>query len=155
MKGILIKSIIFSVSITSLLTFLLACYYKPNQQKVILVPQSVEAAFRAKYSDIPHTWQRHEYGYEATFIQNNIKHEAEFSATGEWLETEYYAKAKDFPPLVLNRIKEIRPQFTITKYEIEITPKGIFYEVDITDGETEEELYFDSQGNPQLDLYED
>lgn len=155
MKVRLIKSIFFGVSGTSLLAFLLACYYEPNQRAAIVVPQAVEAAFQAKYSDIPHTWQRHEYGYEAVFIQNNLKYEAEFSDTGEWLETEYYAKKKDFPPYILNRIKQERPQFTITKYEIEITPKGIFYEVDITDGETEEELYFDSQGNPQIDLYED
>jgi len=62
---------------------------------------------------------------------------------------------KDFPPIVLKRINQERPGYIITKYEIEITPNGMFYEVDITDGELEEELYLDSQGNLQTDLYED
>ncbi|WP_414577714.1 PepSY-like domain-containing protein [Anabaena sp. CCY 9402-a] len=150
-----IKSIICSVISLSLLTFLLACYYSPNQPKSIVVPPSVKAAFQAKYPDIPHTWQRHDYGYEAVFTEDNIQYEAEFSATGEWLETEYYVTEKEFPPIVLERIKEKRPGFIVTKYEIEITPKGIFYEVDITDGELEEELYLDSNGNLQVDLYED
>lgn len=155
MTSILIKSIIVSFSGVSLLTFLLASYYSPNQPQTIVVPQAVKAAFQAKYSDISHTWQKHDYGYEAVFTQNNIKYEAEFSETGEWLETEHYVTEKDFPPIVLNLIKQERPGYIITKYEIEITPKGIFYEVDITDGELEEELYFDSRGNPHTDLYED
>jgi uncharacterized membrane protein YkoI len=56
---------------------------------------------------------------------------------------------------VLQKIKEKYPNFVITKYEVEITPKGLFYEVDITDGETEDELYFDAKGNPAVDAYED
>ncbi|AUT04508.1 hypothetical protein CLI64_25635 [Nostoc sp. CENA543] len=150
-----IKSIFITVICVLALTIVLAFSDYPHQGDAIIVPQAVKAAFKAKYSQIPHSWQRHEYGYEAIFIKDNIKYEAEFSQTGEWLETEQYAQAKDFPPLILNRIQQERPQFTITKYEIEITPQGIFYEVDITDGETEEELYFDSKGNPQIDLYED
>ncbi|MBD2168345.1 PepSY-like domain-containing protein [Calothrix membranacea FACHB-236] len=151
MNGIFIKSIIASFSST----LLVACHQLQNHQQAIIVPPSVEAAFQAKYADVPRTWQKTHYGYEANFIQNNIKYEAEFSETGKWLETEYYVQGKDFPAVVLKRIKQERPQFKITKYEIEITPQGNFYEVDITDGEIEEELYFDSSGNPQLDLYED
>lgn len=152
---LVIKSIIYAVVSVSLLTCLLAFYYLPNHQQGIVVPEAVKAAFKAKYADIPHTWQKHDYGYEAVFKQNNILYEAEFSATGEWLETEYYVTEKDFPAVVLKQIKEKRPGFIVTKYEIEITPKGIFYEVDITDGELEEELYLDSNGNLQVDLYED
>nr|WP_199326014.1 PepSY-like domain-containing protein [Nostoc parmelioides] len=139
--------------------FLLVClfvfYYFQNQPQGLVVPQSVKQAFQAKYPNIPHTWQRHNYGYEAVFTQNNIQYEAEFSDTGEWLETEYYVTEKDFPPIVLKRINQERPGYIITKYEIEITPNGMFYEVDITDGELEEELYLDNQGNLQTDLYED
>jgi len=143
------------VSGAYLIALLLACYHPPNQKQSVIVPPSVKAAFQAKYPDIPHTWQRHDYGYEAVFTQNNIQYEAEFSDSGEWLETEYYVTEKDFPPIVLKRINQERPGYIITKYEIEITPNGMFYEVDITDGELEEELYLDSQGNLQTDLYED
>jgi hypothetical protein len=152
---IAIKSIICTVSSLALLTCLLAFSYAYNQPKGMEVPEAVKAAFQAKYPDIPHTWQRHDYGYEAVFTEDNIQYEAEFSATGEWLETEYYVTEKEFPPIVLERIKQERPGFIVTKYEIEITSKGVFYEVDITDGELEEELYLDSNGNLQVDVYED
>jgi hypothetical protein len=154
-KAIQIKAMISGVSSALLLILSVACHHLQSQQQTILVPQTVEAAFKLKHPDVPHTWHRHHYGYEAIFTQNNIKYEAEFSETGEWLETEYYVTATNFPTAILKKIKQEYPQFTITKYEVELTPQGIFYEVDITDGETEEELYFDSNGNSQVDLYED
>jgi hypothetical protein len=154
-KTIQIKAMLSGASNALLLIFLVACHILQSQQQAIVVPQVVEAAFKDKYSDIPRTWQIHHYGYEAIFTQNNIKYEAEFSETGEWLETEYYVTAEDFPAAVLKHIKQKYPRFTITKYEIEITPQGLFYEVDITDSETEAELYFDSSGNSKIDLYED
>lgn len=149
------KVIILNTCRGLLILILSACNSFKNQQKPIVVPASVEAAFKAKYPDISPTWQRHHYGYEAVFIQKNIITEVEFSDTGEWLETEYLVTAKEFPAVVLKRIKQEYPNFIITKYEIEVTPHGEFYEVDITDGETETELYFDVKGNAQQDLYED
>ncbi len=153
----MLEKVIFVWAISALLFVLLnACSNLENSRKPILVPTVVENAFNTKYSpDIPRTWQKHYYGYEAVFIQNNIKYEAEYSDNGEWLETEYYVSEKEFPKAVLQKIKKERPNFVITKYEVEITPKGIFYEVDITDGEIEEELYFDGKGNAAPDLYED
>lgn len=153
----MLEKVIFVWAISALLFVLLnACSKLENSRKQILVPTVVEKAFNTKYSpDIPRTWQKHYYGYEAVFIQNNIKYEAEYSDNGEWLETEYYVSEKEFPKAVLQKIKKERPNFVITKYEIEITPQGIFYEVDITDGEIEEELYFDEKGNAAADLYED
>lgn len=153
----MLEKVIFVWAISALLFVLLnACSNLENSRKPILVPTSVEKAFNTKYSPrIPRTWEKHYYGYEAVFIQNNIKYEAEFSDNGEWLETEYYVSEKEFPKAVLQKIKKERPKFVITKYEVEITPKGIFYEVDITDGEIEEELYFDEKGNLAPDLYED
>nr|WP_199326013.1 PepSY-like domain-containing protein [Nostoc parmelioides] len=133
----------------------MACYHPSKEEQSIIVPPSIKAAFKAKYPNIPHIWQKNSYGYEAIFTQNNIQYEAEFSHTGEWLETEYNVREEDFPTAVLNRVKKERPGYIITRYEIEITPKGTFYKIEITDGETEEELYFDRSGNHQTDLYYD
>jgi len=150
-----VKKIIFSSFIAALMLFITACHGLRTQSQTIEVPEIVDAAFKKKYSDLPRTWQRHHYGYEAVFIQNKIKYEAEFSDTGEWLETESYVTEKEFPEVVLKRIREGYPKFKVTKYEIEITPHGKFYEVDITDGEIEDELYFDANGNLTVDSYED
>jgi disulfide oxidoreductase YuzD len=138
-----------------LILFIAACNSSSNQTKRTEVPEILDAAFKEKYSDIPRVWQKHHYGYEAIFVQNKIKHEAEFSDKGEWLETELYVTAKEFPDAVLKRIRQAYPNFKITKYEIEITPQGKFYEVDITDGEIEDELYFNANGNNKIDFYED
>jgi len=150
-----ITKIIFSNYLAALIVFLTSCHNSQTQSKSVVVPDIVDTAFKEKYSDIPRVWQQNYYGYEATYIQNNIKYEAEFSDTGEWLETEYYVTEKEFPEVVLKQIRQEYPKFKITKYEIEITPQGNFYEVDITDGEIEYELYFDANGNRALDLYED
>jgi Putative beta-lactamase-inhibitor-like, PepSY-like len=150
-----VKSIIFNGCRGVLVLCLAACNTYKNQPKPLVVPEKVEAAFKAKYPNVPATWQRHHYGYEAVFTENNLSTEAEFSDQGEWLETEYLVTFKEFPDLILKRIKQEYPKFIITKYEIEVTPQGKFYEVDITDGETETELYFDVKGNSQVDLYED
>ncbi|MEA5573050.1 PepSY-like domain-containing protein [Calothrix sp. UHCC 0171] len=149
------KVIIVGICNVSLLIFLAACHCCKKQEKKIIVPIVVEQAFTAKYSEIPHTWQIHDYGYEAVFTQNGIEYEAEFSGTGEWLESEYLVSEKEFPAVVLEKIKKEYPKFIITKYEIEITPQGLFYEADITDGEREYEVYFDGKGNSVVDLYED
>jgi Putative beta-lactamase-inhibitor-like, PepSY-like len=150
------KLVCISSTSLLLLVFLNTCSSRGDSQKPIVVPRVVEEGFNAKYSpEIPRRWQRHHYGYEAVFTQNNIEYEGEFSADGEWLETEYYVTEKEFPLAVLKKIKKEYPKLIITKYEVEITPKGVFYELDVTDGETEEELYFDEKGNPAFDLYED
>ncbi len=132
------------------------CSILINSQKRIIVPTTVENAFNTKYSsNIPRSWELHYQGYKATFIENGIKYEAEFLASGQWVETERIVSKKEFPEVVLQKIKEKYPGFIVTKYEIEITPKGVFYEVDITNGEIEDELYFDEKGNFATDLYED
>ncbi|MBE9205982.1 PepSY-like domain-containing protein [Nostoc sp. LEGE 06077] len=150
-----IQKIIFGTFSPLLIFFLSACNSSQTQNNQIKAPEIVDKAFTEKYSHIPRVWEKTNYGYEATYMQNNIKYEAEFSDTGEWLETEYYVAGEEFPDIVLKRIHQEYPNFKITKYEIEITPEGNFYEVDITDGEIEYELYFDVNGNRQLDLYED
>ncbi len=156
-KGMQCKGIIFRICNLLLLIFLNGCYFSfKKQEEKIIIPIVVEEAFTAKFSpNIPHRWQRHHYGYEAIFIQDGVEYEAEFSVTGEWLETEYLVSDKEFPQVILDKIKKEYPKFVVTKYEIEITPQGLFYEVDIADGEREYELYFDEQGNAQVDLYED
>ncbi|BAZ10709.1 hypothetical protein NIES4071_25320 [Calothrix sp. NIES-4071] len=139
-----------------LVTFLNACSIFGESQNQIVVPAVVEKGFNSKYSaNTPRTWQRHYDGYEAIFTQNNIKYNAEFSSDGKWLETEYLVSKAEYPSIVLQKIQKKYPKFLITKYEIEITPRGLFYEVDITDGEIEDELYFDEKGNLAADLHED
>ncbi|MBF2066865.1 MAG: PepSY-like domain-containing protein [Calothrix sp. C42_A2020_038] len=152
----LIKTIVITICCGVMCLILHDCNILANSQKRIVVPTTVENAFNTKYSrNIPRSWELHYYGYKANFIENGIKYEAEFLANGQWVETERIVSEKEFPEVVLQKIKEKYPGFIVTKYEIEITPKGVFFEVDITNGEIEDELYFDEKGNLATDLYED
>lgn len=131
---------------------LIACENKAN----IEVPENVKKAFTEKYPGATNPqWEQQPYGYEAVFVQNGIEYEGEFSPQGTWLETEYEVPQQQFSSQVLARVKRENPGYTVTKHEIEITPQGKFYEVEIERGSEQIELYFDESANPAPNSNED
>jgi hypothetical protein len=119
------------------------------------VPDVVLQAFNATYPDISPQWEEMSYGYEAVFVQEGQEYEVEYSSTGEWLETEYEVQELQFPQAVLQTVRQQYPNYAITKYEIELTPLGTFYEVEVEGNGQEIELYFDEQGQPAPNANED
>jgi uncharacterized membrane protein YkoI len=119
------------------------------------VPQVVQSAFSSQYAGMKACWQSKPYGFESIFTDKGIEYAAEFSSNGQWLETEYEVAEGQFSAAVLQKIKQEHSGFKVTKREIEITPEGTFYEVDIERNGTEAELYFDDQANPSLNSNED
>ncbi len=120
------------------------------------VPQIVQNIFVQKYPGRTPQWESQPYGYEAVFSDNGIEYEVELSADGQWLETEYeVSRDEQFPAIVLNQVRSRYPGYQITKREIEITPRGVFYEVEVENGNEEIELYFDGQGNLAENYHED
>ena len=119
------------------------------------IPQTVQNALVAQYPGVSAVWELQPYGYEAVFTQNGIEYEAEFSHNGQWLETEYEVSEAQFSAIVLQNIRQQYPGYAITKREIELTPQGTFYEVEVEQGEAEIELYFDERGNPATNSNED
>lgn len=118
-------------------------------------PVAVSQEFAVRYPNTAATWTEKPYGYEGIFYQNGVEYEAEFSADGRWLETEHEVSPAKFSQAVIDRIKREYPGFTITKHEIEQTPQGKFYEVEIEQGGSEYELYFDSNAAPAPNANED
>lgn len=131
-----------------------ACNKASNTQST-QVPASVQSAFAAKYPGVTPTWASQPYGYEAIFKKNGIEYEAEFSKDGRWLETEYEVPENQFSTLVLNRVKKEYPGYKITKREIELTPQGTFYEIEVERGGKQIERYYDERANPARNLNED
>ena len=119
------------------------------------IPQVVQNALLTKYPGVSATWEIQPYGYEAVFNQNGIEYEAEFSQNGQWLETEYEVSNAQFPANLLQRIQLDYPGYQITKHEIELTPQGTFYEVEVEQGGRQIELYFDERSNPANNSNED
>jgi hypothetical protein len=118
-------------------------------------PAAVSQAFAARYPSTTATWKKQPYGYEGIFYRNGVEYEAEFAADGQWLETEHEVSAAEFSQAVIDRVKQEYPSYTITKHEIEQTPQGTFYEVEIEQADAEYELYFDSSVTPVRNANED
>lgn len=118
-------------------------------------PQNVLQSFQQQYSGVQAQWEEQPYGYEAVFVQNGLEYEAEYSSTGEWLETEYEVQESQFSAAVVQQVRKEYPGFTITKYEIELTPQGTFYEVKIENKGQERELYFNDRAIPVANANED
>lgn len=119
------------------------------------VPDAVVQAFNTTYPNVSPQWEPMPYGYEAVFVQDGLEYEVEYSSAGEWLETEYEVQELQFPQVVLQAVRQQYPNYAITKYEVELTPLGTFYEVEVEGNGQEIELYFDEQGRPAANANED
>ncbi|MDY7012578.1 MAG: PepSY-like domain-containing protein [Cyanobacteriota bacterium] len=120
------------------------------------IPENVQNAFTQRHPGISPTWEvQPSYGYEAVFEQNGIEYEVEFASDGTWLETEYEVDDLQFPSEILNRVRQQYPDYTITKREIEMTPRGTFYELEVERGDEEIEVYFNDRGLPAVNFNED
>jgi hypothetical protein len=127
-----------------------------NPTSTTQVPDNVQRAFAAAHPGVSPAWEKQPYGYEAEFVKDGIEYEVEFSDAGQWLETEYeVTQDYQFSLLVLDKVKREHPGWALTKREVEITPQGKFYEVEIEQGGQQIELYFDERGNKAQNSHED
>jgi uncharacterized membrane protein YkoI len=101
-------------------------------------------------------WEMRNYGYEAIFEKNGRAYEVEFDKNGNWLETELEdVPAVEIPTTIIQTVKREFPNARIQEFEIELTPKGTFYEVEIGVDNREKEMYYDSQGKRTENTNED
>jgi Putative beta-lactamase-inhibitor-like, PepSY-like len=118
-------------------------------------PGPVQQAFDQRYPGFEAvTWEQQPYGWEAAFGGDDGAYEAEFDPSGRWLETEVeVVDGAGFPAAVRQAVQGVTGGGPIDKWEIEVTPTGEFYEIEIlgSDGE----YYFDANGQPVDNEYED
>lgn len=102
------------------------------------VPVAVEKAFRSKFPDAENVkWEKENKDeFEATFLLNGKKGSANFSASGNWLETEIAVPqsaapqkllegfGKKFPGAKVNEVFQISSAGGKDYFEIEYTLKG-------------------------------
>ncbi|MDY6782609.1 MAG: PepSY-like domain-containing protein [Cyanobacteriota bacterium] len=135
------------LALPALIVILSACEPSNTLENAQNIPDNVQTAFNQRHPGISPTWEvQPSYGYEATFSENGIEYEVEFASDGTWLETEYEVTDDlQFPPVIFSRVQQKYPDYTITKREIELTPQGTFYELEVERGGTEIELYFNDR----------
>lgn len=136
-------------------SFILTACKQGNNTASIQAPATVQKAFAAKYPGVSPRWESQPYGYEAIFKKNGIEYEAEFSRDGRWLETEAEVSEKQFSSLVLERVRKEYPGYKIAKREIESTPQGTFYEVEVERGGQQIERYYNDRAQPARNYNED
>ena len=118
-------------------------------------PGPVQQAFDQRYPGFEEVaWERQPYGWEAAFGGDDGAYEAEFDDSGRWLETEVeVVDAAGFPAAVRQAVQGFAGPGQVDKWEIEVTPNGEFYEIELltSDGE----YYFDAAGRQVTNDYED
>jgi hypothetical protein len=118
-------------------------------------PRPVQQAFDQRYPGFENVmWEQQHYGWEAAFGGDDGAFEAEFDSNGNWLESEVEVlEGAGFPPAVREAVRSATGGSHIEKWEIEVTPTGEFYEVEVlgSDGE----WYFDAAGQQANNQYED
>jgi len=110
----------------------------------------MELAFNEKFPEAKSiTWKKDkDKSWEVYFKIQGIEHSADFSKTGEWLETEKLINLDEVPRTVLDVIKSKYSQNDILKIYIEQSNNGcIMYEFEFKEFEVE----IDAIGNYVID----
>lgn len=113
-------------------------------------PEKVVKAFQQKFEKASLVkWDKeNDHEYEASFEWKGEKHSANFSDTGEWLETESILTFNQLPEKVKTAFN-ISHKGAVVKsvYKIETSKKVLKYEIEIKEKLKTVEFLYDSNGN--------
>lgn len=113
------------------------------------VSNAVSTAFSQKFPNATNVkWDKENtHEYEASFEWNGEKHSANFSDTGEWLETESITTFNQLPDKVQATFNALHKGATIKAVaKIETSKGAIKYEVEIKQGLKTIELFYSADG---------
>ncbi len=134
------------ISVLSVTLSLQSCAQESESKNV---PEKVLTAFKTKFPDAKKVnWEmENDSEWEAEFKLNGKEYSANFSAEGEWLETEYEIKESDIPSNILAVLDKNFSDYEIEELEIAETASGNSYEMEIEIGEDGFEVTIDAKGN--------
>ncbi|MDB4572101.1 PepSY-like domain-containing protein, partial [Akkermansiaceae bacterium] len=129
--------------------FLLATILSFTSFADLVVPETVDDAFRQKYPNAPEpTWEVDTNGsYEANYKINGVKYRADFTKEGIWSETENNIDFNELPPDVRSAylLKYSSEDFRDAE-AVDSATQGIFYEIEIVSGTSKIDVMFDNKG---------
>ncbi len=112
------------------------------------VPVNVNAAFMQKFPNAKKvSWDKeNETEWEAEFNMNGQDYSANFSSTGNWMETEYEIKKTDIPTAVKKTLDTEFAGYDIEEAELSETTKGKVYEFSLEKNDTDMEVAISPEG---------
>ncbi|MBU2019859.1 MAG: PepSY-like domain-containing protein [Bacteroidetes bacterium] len=127
------------------LSIILGFTFVTSAQKA---PSVVKEAFNLKFPGVSSIkWEMEEdSAWEAEFKKDGIEYSANFSSSGDWLETEYEIKKEEVSAAALKTISSEFGGYLITEIEMVEKPDFKGYEVLIVKGKQAKELVLDVNG---------
>jgi len=113
------------------------------------VPKEVETAFYSKFPKATKVkWDKENATeYEASFIENNVQHSANYSSKGEWLETESPITFVQLPAKVRNSFITSNKEAKIKAVaKIENNKGETQYEIEVKKGLKTVEYFYNQDG---------
>lgn len=135
MKHIILVTVFVTVIATS-------CFAK------VVPPSAVASAFKQKFpSAVKISWgKENAHEYEADFTENGVKHSANFSEAGKWVETETATDFNSLPAKVkaaFNSQHKGAKQNEVAKIE---RANGVIYEIEIQEGKKGKDCLYNEDG---------
>jgi hypothetical protein len=112
-------------------------------------PVAATTAFSKKFSDATNVkWgKENPHNYEAEFQSKGITYSANFSDTGEWLETESPSTFNQLPEKVQQAFNLAHKGATVKAVaQIETSKQGTIYEVEMKQGVKTVEVFYKPDG---------
>jgi len=111
--------------------------------------KEVETAFKAKFTNATKVkWDKeNEHEYEANFTENGVKHSANFSDKGEWLETESPTTFDKLPAKVKTAFNASHKGEKVKAVaKIDASTGETQYEIEVKKGLKTVEYFYNSEG---------
>jgi hypothetical protein len=132
-----------------LIPLCLLLFFCCNNKAESQAPKAVEQAFKIKYpGENDPDWEIDSNGnYESHFKIKGVKYRADFSPTGNWIETETSIDKKDLPKPIREAIKRNYGNEDITEIEkVDSALKGLFYDVEFKQKGKNKDVEFRASG---------
>jgi len=113
------------------------------------INKEIETAFKAKFPNATKVkWDKeNEHEYEANFTENGVKHSANFSDKGEWMETESPTSFDKLPLKVKTAFNASHKDAKVKAVaKIDAKKDETQYEIEIKKGLKTIEYFYNSEG---------